>query len=63
MVTFDNIRQVKSNCMDAPLMCTRHVEQFFMPLYLIHTCHGSFSQMTSWLNCPQNILHPNLHPI
>jgi len=47
----------------APSMCAWHVEQFFVPLYLGHTCHGSLSQMTSWLNFPQNILHPNHHPI
>jgi hypothetical protein len=43
-------------------MCAQRVEQFFMPLDLGHTCHGSISQMTSWLNCPQNIFHPNITP-
>ncbi len=42
-------------------MCTRCVDQFFMPLDLGHTCHGLVSQMTFWLNFPQNILHPNHH--
>ncbi len=49
--------------MEAPSMCARRVEQLFMPLDLGHRCHGLVSQMTSWLNCPQNILHPNHHPI
>ncbi len=62
MVAFDNTLQVQSNCMEAPSMCERCVEQFFMPLDLAHTCHGLVSQMTSWLNSPQNILHPNHHP-
>jgi len=36
-------------------MCAQHVEQFFMPLDLGHTCHGLVSQMKSWFDCPQNI--------
>jgi hypothetical protein len=43
-------------------MCARRVEQLFVSLDLGHTRHGSVSQMTSWLNCSQNILHPNHHP-
>jgi hypothetical protein len=39
-------------------MCAQH-----MCLDLGHTCHESVSQITSWLNRPQNILHPNHHPI
>ncbi len=46
-----------------PSMCTQCVEQFFMPLDLGHICHGSISQMTTWLNYAQNILHSNVHPI
>ncbi len=42
-------------------MCARHVEQFFMPLNLGHTCHRSLSQMSFLLNCPRKILHTNLH--
>jgi hypothetical protein len=63
MVAFDNTLQVQSNCMEAPSMCAQCVEQFFVPLDLGHTCHGLVSQMTSWLNCSQIILHPNHHPI
>ncbi len=44
-------------------MCTQCVEQLFMLLDLGHTCHGLVSQMTFWWNCPQNIQHPNHHPI
>ncbi len=33
-----------------------------MPLDLGHTCHGLVFQMTFWLNCPLNIMHPNHHP-
>jgi len=46
--------------MQAPSICAWHVEQFFVPLDLGHTCYGSISQMTSWLNCSQNILHPKV---
>ncbi len=63
MATFNNILQVQSNCLEAPSMCTQCVKQFFMPLDLGHTCHGSISQMTSWLKCPQNILLADHHPI
>jgi hypothetical protein len=47
MDVFDNTFQMNSNCMEAPLMCTQCVEQFFMSLDLGHTCHGLVSQMTS----------------
>ncbi len=40
MVAFNNTFEVQSNCMEAPSMCARHVEQFFMPLDLGHTYHG-----------------------
>jgi hypothetical protein len=63
MVAFDNTLQVQSIYMEAPSMCAQCVQQFFVPLDLGHTCHGLVSQMTSWLNCPQIILHPNHHPI
>jgi len=63
MVDFNNTHQVESNCMELPSMCAWCVEQFVMPLDLVHTCHGSISQMTYWLNCSQNIMHPNLHPV
>jgi len=43
--------------------CAHDVEQFFLLLNSVHTCYESPSQMTSWLKCPQNIMHPNLHPI
>ncbi len=33
-----------------------------MPLDLAHTCHGSTPQMTSWLTCSQNIIHPKSSP-
>jgi len=62
MATFDNIHHVQVQLYGSPInVCTR-VEQLFMPLDLGHTCHGLISQMTSWLNCSQNILHPNFHP-
>ncbi len=63
MATFNNILKMQSNCMEAPSMGARRVEQLFMSLDLGHTCHGLVSQMTSWLNCSQNILRPNHHPI
>jgi hypothetical protein len=62
MVAFYNILQVQSNCMEAPSMCARCVEWFFVPLDLGHTSHGLVSQMISWLNCPQNILHLIITP-
>jgi len=33
-----------------------------MPPNLAHTCHGSTSQMTSWLNCSQLLCIPNFTP-
>ncbi len=56
MVAFNNFPQMQSKWMEAPLMYAQHVEQLFVLLDLGHTCDGSISQMTSWLNCPQNIL-------
>jgi hypothetical protein len=55
MVAFNITLQMETNCMEAPSMCARHVEQFFVPLDLGHTCYGLVSQMTSWLNYPQHI--------
>jgi hypothetical protein len=63
MVTFDNNHKVESNCMEAPPMCVQCVEQLFVPLDSTHTCYGSPSQITYWINCSQNILHPYFQPI
>jgi hypothetical protein len=59
MVAFNNVFQMECSCTKAPSMFAQHVEQFIMPLGLTCTCHGSPCQMTSWLNSPWNILHPN----
>jgi hypothetical protein len=47
----------------SPIVWRAHQHVHIMPLYLVHTCHGPPYQMTFWLNCPRNILHPNLHHI
>ncbi len=59
MDTFGNILQMESTCMEAPSMCTRHVEWILMSLNSPCTYHESPYQMTSWLNCLKTILHPN----
>jgi hypothetical protein len=46
----------------SPIVWKPH-QHVHMLLYSAHTYHGSPYQMTFWLNCPRNILHPNLHPI
>lgn len=45
----------------SPIVWRAHEHVHIMPLYLVHTCHGPPYQMTFWLNCPQNILHSDLH--
>ncbi len=62
MIDFNNIHQVESNCMEVPSICAWCVEQFVMPPNLAHTCHGSTSQMASWLNCSQLLCIPNFTP-
>jgi hypothetical protein len=41
----------------------KHVKQFVVLLDSTCTCYGSPCQMTSWFNCPWNILHPHFQPI